>query len=72
VECIDHPTGSTRHVVKWLRTSTGAEKEQTVTKGNKRQGNRETKKPKKPKEKIVATSDFTKGRSENLLGERKK
>jgi hypothetical protein len=33
-----------------------------MSKGDKRRGNRETKKPKKVKEKVVATADFTKGK----------
>ena len=33
-----------------------------MSKGDKRRGNREIKKPKKTKEKIVATADFTKGK----------
>ena len=34
-----------------------------MTKGDKRRGNRETKKPKTTKPKAVATADFMKGKS---------
>lgn len=43
-----------------------------MTKGNKQRGNREAKKPKKPKEKVVATADFTKGKVLTNQGEPKK
>ncbi len=43
-----------------------------MSKGDKKRGNREAKKPKKVKEKIVATADFTKGRSVVNVGEKKK
>lgn len=44
-----------------------------MTKGDKRRGNREVKKPKKKvKEKVVATADFTKGKTLTNLGEHKK
>ncbi len=33
-----------------------------MSKGDKQHGNREAKKPKKVKEKILATADFTKGK----------
>jgi hypothetical protein len=46
--------------------------ETEMTKGDKRRGNREVKKPKKVKEKVVATADFTKGKSLTNLGEHKK
>ena len=34
-----------------------------MSKGDKQRGNREAKKPKKVKEKVVATADFTKGKA---------
>jgi hypothetical protein len=40
-----------------------------MSKGDKRRGNREAKKPKKVKEKVVATADFTKGKTLTNLGE---
>ncbi len=43
-----------------------------MAKGDKQRGNREAKKPKKVKEKIVATSDFNKGKSLTSLGPHKK
>ena len=43
-----------------------------MTKGDKRRGNREVKTPKKEKEKVVATADFTKGKAFTNLGEHKK
>ena len=43
-----------------------------MTKGDKRRGNREAKKPKKVKEKVVATADFMKDKTLTTLGERKK
>lgn len=43
-----------------------------MTKGDKRRGNREVKMPKKVKEKVVATVDFTKGKPFTSLGEHKK
>lgn len=43
-----------------------------MSKGDKKRGNREAKKPKKVKEKEVATADFTKGKSAVTLGEKKK
>lgn len=43
-----------------------------MTKGNKQRGNREAKKPKKVKEKVSATADFTKGKTLTNLGEHKK
>jgi hypothetical protein len=46
--------------------------ETEMSKGDKRRGNREVKKPKKVKEKVVATADFTKGKTLTNLGERKK
>jgi len=38
-----------------------------MSKGDKQRGNREAKKPKKVKEKVVATADFTKGKALALL-----
>ncbi|WP_203228071.1 hypothetical protein [Roseovarius dicentrarchi] len=45
-----------------------------MSKGDKKRGNREAKKPKKvkEKEKVVATADFTKGKALTNLGEHKK
>jgi hypothetical protein len=42
-----------------------------MSKGDKRRGNREAKKPKKVKEKISATADFNKGNGAPPLGEKK-
>lgn len=42
-----------------------------MSKGDKRRGNREAKKPKKTKEKAVATADFNKGKATPILGEKK-
>ncbi|SDL51589.1 hypothetical protein [Aliiruegeria lutimaris] len=43
-----------------------------MSKGDKSRGNREAKKPKKFKEKVVATADFSKGKAPVSLGEKKK
>ena len=43
-----------------------------MSKGDKQRGNREVKKPKKVKEKVVATTDFTKGKALTNLGEHRK
>lgn len=43
-----------------------------MSKGDKKRSNRETKKPKKVKEKVVATADFNKGKTQVSLGEKKK
>lgn len=43
-----------------------------MSKGDKQRGNREVKKPKKVKEKVVATADFAKGKATASLGEHKK
>jgi hypothetical protein len=43
-----------------------------MSKGDKQRGNREAKKPKKVKEKVVATTDFTKGKALTNLDEQKK
>ena len=43
-----------------------------MSKGDKKRGNREAKKPKKAKEKLVATADFAKGKARTNLGEHKK
>ncbi|MGB3555953.1 MAG: hypothetical protein WBA25_15095 [Jannaschia sp.] len=43
-----------------------------MSKGDKQRGNREAKKPKKEKEKVVVTSDFTKGKPLPGGGEKKK
>lgn len=42
-----------------------------MSKGDKKRGNREAKKPKKVKEKTSATADFSKGKSAPMLGEKK-
>ena len=43
-----------------------------MSKGDKQRGNREVKKPRKVKEKVVATTDFTKGKALTNLGEQRK
>ncbi|PJE25742.1 hypothetical protein SAMN06297129_2470 [Pseudooceanicola antarcticus] len=43
-----------------------------MSKGDKQRGNREAKKPKKVKEKVLATSDFGKSKTVVSLGEHKK
>jgi len=43
-----------------------------MSKGNKTRGNREAKKPKKAKEKVVATADYSKGKTPLNIGEKKK
>ncbi|WP_268873919.1 hypothetical protein [Roseovarius atlanticus] len=43
-----------------------------MSKGDKKRGNKEAKKPKKVKEKVVATSDFKTGKNVTTLGEHKK
>lgn len=43
-----------------------------MSKGDRKRGNREVKKPKKAKEKVVATADFSKGKTPINIGERKK
>ncbi|WP_281280431.1 hypothetical protein [Arenibacterium halophilum] len=43
-----------------------------MSKGDKKRGNREAKKPKKVKEKVVAATDLTKGKPLTSLGEHKK
>lgn len=42
-----------------------------MSKGEKRRGNREMKKPKRVKEKTPATADFNKGKGTPVLGEKK-
>lgn len=42
-----------------------------MSKGNKKRGNREAKKPKKVMEKVIAAADFNKGRNPIILGEKK-
>lgn len=42
-----------------------------MSKGDKTRGNREAKKPKKAKEKVVATADFAKGKLPLNIGEKK-
>lgn len=43
-----------------------------MSKGDKRRGNREVKKPKKVKERVSATADSTKGKVLTNLGEQKR
>jgi len=42
-----------------------------MSKGDKRRGNREAKKQKKAKEKVVATADFNKGKAPLNVGNKK-
>lgn len=42
-----------------------------MSKGDKKRSNKEAKKPKKVREKVVATADFNKGRTSPILGENK-
>jgi hypothetical protein len=42
-----------------------------MSKGNNRRGNREAKKPKKAKEKVVATTDFPKSETPIKIGNKK-
>ncbi len=42
-----------------------------MSKGDKKRGNREVKKPKKVREKVVATADFSKGKTPINIGEQK-
>jgi hypothetical protein len=42
-----------------------------MSKGNNRRGNREAKKPKKAKEKVVATTDFPKSETPIRIGNKK-
>ena len=42
-----------------------------MSKGDKKRGNREAKKPKKAKEKTLATADFNKGKDTPILGVKK-
>jgi hypothetical protein len=39
-----------------------------MSKGNKKHGNKEAKKPKKVTEKVIATADFNKGKSSPIFG----
>ena len=43
-----------------------------MSKGDKRRGNREVKKPKQKKEKVAATADFLKGKPPINIGDAKK
>ena len=43
-----------------------------MSKGDKKRSNREVKKPKKVKEKVVVTADFTKGKTLTNVGDYKK
>jgi hypothetical protein len=43
-----------------------------MTKGNKQRGNREAKKPKKVKEKVVATADSAREKTPPNIGNKKK
>ena len=42
-----------------------------MSKGDKRRGSREAKKPKKEKVKVSATADFNKGKTAPILGAKK-
>ena len=42
-----------------------------MSKGDKKRSNKEAKKPKKVKEKVVATADFNKGKSSQIPGVKK-
>lgn len=42
-----------------------------MSKGDKKRSNKEVKKPKKIKEKAVATADFNKGKTSPITGEKK-
>jgi hypothetical protein len=61
--------GNDYRLVRWKNLQRG---ETEMSKGDKRRGNREVKKPKKAKEKVAATADFTKGKTLTSLGEHKK
>ncbi|MFZ7092663.1 hypothetical protein [Primorskyibacter sp. 2E233] len=43
-----------------------------MSKGDRKRGNREVKKPKKVKDKVIVTADFTKGKTAVNIGEKKK
>lgn len=43
-----------------------------MSKGDRKRGNKETKKPKKVKEKVSATADFLKGKPSINIGNKKK
>lgn len=43
-----------------------------MSKGNKRRGNREAKKPKKVNEKVAVTADFSKGKTPVNIGDKRK
>lgn len=43
-----------------------------MSKGDKTRGNREAKKPKKTKEKVVTTADFSKGKTPINIGNKRK
>ncbi|WP_417722725.1 hypothetical protein [Salipiger sp.] len=43
-----------------------------MSKGDKTRGNREAKKPKKVKEKVTATADFSKGKTPLNIGDKRK
>lgn len=43
-----------------------------MSKGDRKRGNREVKKPRKAKEKVVATADFAKGKTPLDIGAKKK
>lgn len=42
-----------------------------MSKGDRKRGNKEAKKPKKVKEKVAATADFNKGKNLPILGTKK-
>ena len=43
-----------------------------MSKGDKTRGNREAKKPKKVKPKVIATAEFSKGKTPMSIGEKKR
>lgn len=43
-----------------------------MSKGDKKKGNKEAKKPKKTKEKELATADFSKGKNPVNIGDKRK
>jgi len=42
-----------------------------MSKGDKKRGNKEAKKPKKVTDKVIATADFNKGKTSPILGAKK-
>lgn len=43
-----------------------------MSKGDRKRGNREVKKPKKVKDKVIATADFSKGKNPVNIGDKRK